>query len=85
MPFDNSTCSHAFARAAAGNTNESAVFALAGVGQDGAMSQADQRESTTWDWLTRGRPLPTTAAGAEQAVVILIVGTRLGAILQMAP
>lgn len=36
-------------------------------------------------WLGRGGQLPTTAAGAEQAVVILIVGMRIGTLVQMAP
>lgn len=35
-------------------------------------------------WIDGG-PLPTTAAGAETAVVILVVGMRLGTLVQMAP
>jgi signal transduction histidine kinase len=40
--------------------------------------------ATTYGWLGGGRP-PTTLAGAESVVVLLIVGTRLGMLLQGLP
>lgn len=42
------------------------------------------RPSTSWSWLTRGRP-PTTVAGAESAIVLLVIGIRIGTLVQMLP
>ncbi|GAA5147940.1 hypothetical protein GCM10023340_21110 [Nocardioides marinquilinus] len=40
--------------------------------------------ATTYGWLGGGRP-PTTLAGAESVVVLLVVGTRLGMLVQGLP
>ncbi|WP_134739977.1 ATP-binding protein [Nocardioides sp. 503] len=38
----------------------------------------------TWSWLGGGGP-PTTVAGAESAVVLLVIGARLGTLVQALP
>lgn len=38
-----------------------------------------------WSWLLGRGQLPTTAAGAQRLVVLLVIGLRVGTVVQMAP